>query len=112
MTEMFGNLTAMMTLLSKSMDLMDGGSRKKREMSFHGHAPAPEPSSPTAATSTTTAHPPTSWQQPHSNLTGLTSTPAVTHQLPLLAPEHVRQEAPFQEGTPPHLPDISEAVRT
>ena len=101
-----------MTSLSTCMDLIDRGGKKKRKVSFCNHASVPETSSPPDAASTATTHPPTSLQQPHINLTGLTSTPAVTHPLPPPVPELMCQEAPYQDGTPPQLPDVSEAVRT
>ena len=96
MKDMFNNLTAMMTSLTTSMDLMDRGGRKKRKVSFPGGASVPETSSPPDTTSTAATHPPTSLQQHHGHLTGMTSTPTVPHPLPPPVPELVHQEAPYQ----------------
>ena len=108
MKDMFQNLPAMMTLLTTRMDLMDGGGRKKRKVAFHSRAPVPDTSSPPDAA---TQHP-TSLLQRYGHQTGLTSTPAVTQPLPPPVPELMSQEATYQEGAPPPLPDVSEAVRT
>ena len=110
MKDMFQNFTAMMTLLSTEMDQMDGEGRKKRKVAFHSCATVPNTSSPPDATSTAASQPPTSLVQPPGHHTVLTSTPAVTKPLPPPGPELMCQEATYQEGTPPPLKDVSEAV--
>ena len=112
MKDMFQNLTAMMTLLTTWMDLMDRGGRKKRKVVFCSCASVPDTSSPPDSASTATTQPPTSLRQPHDHRTGLPSTHAVTKPLSPLVPELMSQEATYQEGAPSQLPDVSEAVRT
>ena len=111
MKDMFNNLTAMMASLTSQMDLMDGGGRKKRKVTFQGRAVVLE-TSPPDGTSTATQHLPVSLQQLYGHLTGLTSTSAVPWTLPPPVPELISQEAPYKEGVPSLLRDVSEAVRT
>ena len=112
MKEMFGNLTTMMSSLSTCIDQMERGGSKKRKAAFRSWAPSPETASLPDAAPAPAMHLPPPPPQPDSSQDRLALTPSVPQQPPLPGVDHMRKEVSFQEGAPPHLPDVSEVVRT
>ena len=114
---LLANMMTMVASLSTQMDEMEGGGRKTRKVVFRGDplarwmlATAPEMTSQPDPTTTMMSLPPTP-PQPHINQERLAPTSLGNQLPPLPAHSHEGPEVTYPDVSPPHLPDVSEAVR-